>query len=374
MIRAAALALALAACATPPTRFEALPLEGFDDAINHWHNRHGDEYAVYAPTQVREIAENLLLYQRDNGGWVENRDPTRILSAEEAGVIVGEKAAPGYSFDNRNIYTQVTYLMGAYERIGDARYRAGAERGLDLVMAAQMPACGGWPHSVPATNEYHGRLTIADEVMSGNLRLLRDVSSRAFPFASIGAEQRARATQALARGERCLLDLQICQNGRLAGWAGQYDPATRQPLGGRRFELPAVVSQESAEIVRYLMSIPDPSPEVIASIEGAVAWFERSRIDGQLLVETPLPEPVRYDFHTATFDRRLVPDPAAPPLWARFYDLADNSVILANRDGTRVATYAEIHPERRTGYSWYGEWPANLLARYYPAWRQRVGR
>jgi len=51
--------------------------------------------------------------------------------------------------------------------------------------------------------------------------------------------------------------------------------------------------------------------------------------------------------------------------------LEDNSVVLANRDGKRVARYAEIARERRTGYAWYGDWPARLLAEDYPAWRAR---
>ena len=62
----------------------------------------------------------------------------------------------------------------------------------------------------------------------------------------------------------------------------------------------------------------------------------------------------------------------AVPLWARFYDLADNSIVLANRDGKRVATYDQIARERRTGYDWYGDWPARLLAEELAAWRARV--
>ena len=40
------------------------------------------------PQQVTEIADNLLLYQRDNGGWIENRDPARILDATEKAALV----------------------------------------------------------------------------------------------------------------------------------------------------------------------------------------------------------------------------------------------------------------------------------------------
>lgn len=374
MLRASLLGFALAVM---PLTAGAMPppsLDGFYDAVHHWQNRHGKDYARYTPEEVTAIADNILLLQHDNGGWIENCDPARILSAEDRAAALTEKASPDFSFDNRNIYTQVAYLMAAYERTGRADYREAALKGLDLILSQQMTACGGWPHTVPPKTSYHPKLTIADEVTSGNLHLLRRIHERQAPFAAIDDARQVRVTSALTAGDACLLRLQVRQNGQLTGWAGQYDQTTLEPSGGRSFELPAIVSQETVEVVRYLMTISDPSPEVAASIEGAIAWLKRSQITGQRLETVTLPAPVKYDYHTATTDRRLVADPSAPPLWARFYDLNDNSVVLANRDGIRVKTYADIHPERRSGYSWYGDWPAELLAKDYPAWKARAHR
>ena len=371
MLRSFLLTCAMAVM--PMTAISATPpsLAGFDDAVHHWQNRHGSNYASYAPDDVTAIADNILLLQHDNGGWIENRDPARILNTEEKAAALAEKASPDFSFDNRNIYTQVVYLMAAYERTGRKDYREAALKGLDLILSQQMSACGGWPHTVPARQSYHPKLTIADEVTSGNLHLLRQIKQNAYPFASIDETRRKQSSDSVARGEACLLRLQVKQKGQLTGWAGQYDPVTFAPSGGRSFELPATVSQETVEVLRYLMTIPDPSPEVIASIEGSVAWLKRSQIDGLRLETFPLPAPVKYDYHTATTDRRLVPDPYAPPLWARFYDLSDNTVVLANRDGKRVTSYSDIHPERRSGYSWYGEWPAHIINVEYPRWKAK---
>ena len=63
-------------------------------------------------------------------------------------------------------------------------------------------------------------------------------------------------------------------------------------------------------------------------------------------IETFAAEPVKYQYHASTTDRRLVADPAAPP----------------------------IARERRTGYDWYGDWPAKLLSTEVPAWRARMAR
>lgn len=353
---------------------EPVSLAAFSDGIKHWQDRHGKDYARYEPNQVIEIADNLLLYQRDNGGWIENRDPARILDAAEKVALVAEKAQATGSFDNRNIYSQIEYLYAAFGRTGKTAYRDAAARGLDFALAQQIASCGGWPHTVPGTQSYHPCITIADEVTSGMLGLLRKIASGTDPFGEADAVTRARAQAALDRGDECVLKLQIVQDGKLTGWAGQYDPKTLQPAQGRAFELPSIVSQETVQMLRYLMSIEQPSDAQVRAIEGAVDWLRRSRLEGVRLEKLTLEKPVQYQYHLATFDYRLVEDANAPPLWARFYDLKDNSVVLANRDSVRVKDFSEIHPERRSGYAWFGTWPAALLDKDYPAWRARRSR
>lgn len=353
-----------------------MSLAGLADGIHHYRNRNGSDYPTYRPDQIEAIAENVLLTQRSNGGWIENQDPTRVLSADERARFLADKAKPEISFDNRNIFSEVEYLAAVYAQTRDARHREACLRGLETILAQQLPGCGGWPHTVPPREPYHRHITIADDVTSGVLTVLRKVAGGSAPFApadiDIDGGTRARAGDAVARGNACLLRLQVVQRGVRTGWAGQYDRETLRPVLGRSYELPALVAEESTEVVRYLMGMPAPPPEVVAAIEAAVAWLDRSKLQG-LRIEEFAAEPVKYRYHTSTTDRRLVADRRAPPLWARFYDLDDNSVVLANRDGNRVASYAEIARERRTGYSWYGDWPARLLGEEYPAWKRGRG-
>ena len=375
--RVVATAIMLLAChpmARADTQRQPISLAAFNDGIKHWQDRHGTDYARYQPQQVTGIADNLLLYQRDNGAWIENRDPARILDAAEKAALVAEKAQAAGSFDNRNIYSQIEYLAAAFEQTRRVAYREAAARGLDYALAQQIAGCGGWPHTVPGTSSYHRYITIADEVTSGMLRLLRKVSAGADPFGYVDAATRARAKSALDRGDDCVLRLQVVQSGKPTGWAGQYDPETLQPAQGRAFELPSIVSQETVEMLRYLMSVQQPTAAQVNAIESAVAWLRRSQINGVRLEKVTLAKPVQYQYHVATFDYRLVDDTNAPPLWARFYDLEDNSVVLANRDSVRVKDFTEIHPERRSGYAWFGTWPATLLNEEYPAWHSRRSR
>ncbi len=114
-------------------------------------------------------------------------------------------------------------------------------------------------------------------------------------------------------------------------------------------------------ITRFLMSIENPSPAVIAAVEGAAAWFEKARITG-----------LRYeDFTDASGqpDRRVVPDPDAPPLWARFYELETNRPLFIGRDREIAYDYGQVERERRVGYAYYTTQPADLLAKDHPRWR-----
>ena len=348
-----------------------IPLDNFDDAIGHWQMGHREPYPRYNLDQIREIGDNILLLQHNDGGWIQNLDPARILSAEEKAKYLAEKSSIAASFDNRNMFSQIEYLMNVYSQTRDDKYRQSAIRGLEYVISQQIAGCGGWPHSIPATQDYHAKLTVADEVFSGNLRLLRNISYRKAPYQSFDRDIRRKAAQALARGDECLLRLQVHQNGVLTGWAGQYDRATFAPSIGRKFELPAIVSQESVEVLRYLMSIERPSSVQIAAIEGGIAWLKKSAIKGVRYETFDTGETTQFTYHATREDRRIVSDENAPLLWARFYDLNDNSIVMATRESVRVYNYIDIPRERRTGYSWYGYWPARLLEVEYPVWKRR---
>jgi len=73
------------------------------------------------------------------------------------------------------------------------------------------------------------------------------------------------------------------------------------------------------------------------------------------------------------FDRggRVELDPAAPPVWARFYELGANRPIFVGRDSVVRCSLAEIKYERRNGYRHYVDGPAKLLEREYPTWKAK---
>jgi len=370
--------------------YTAIPMDGFSDGVNHYRNGSGtSDYARYEPAQIVEIANNILLYQRTNGGWSANWDPLRILSEEEITAVQAERDKKDTTFDNHATYTQVRYLAHTYRQTDDLAYRKAALAGIVFILQAQCE-CGGWPHSYPSQENYRPLITFMDDVTTGVLSFLRetlqDTETYAFlrekncldilgPGSSVIFEEPhgdlySTIAESVRKGDACILRLQVVVNGKRTVWAGQYDRTTLKPTQARTFELPSLVSAESVSVVCYLMEIEKPSPEIRDAIVAAIEWFEKSKISG-IRVETFDIDPIRYDNHTATFDRRVVEDADAPTIWARFYEIDTNRPFMANRDGIAVYSLAEVAHERRTGYAWYTYAPASLLEKEYPAWRQK---
>ena len=145
-------------------------------------------------------------------------------------------------------------------------------------------------------------------------------------------------------------------------WCAQHDSKTLQPAKARAFELPSLSGNESVGILRFLMAIEQPSDAVKKAIHAGVAWLDAVRIKGIKLQDIADPNQPQGK------DRVVVADPNSV-LWARFYDLKTNQPFFVGRDSQPKATLAEIENERRTGYAYYGTWPAKLIDKEYSAWK-----
>jgi PelA/Pel-15E family pectate lyase len=72
------------------------------------------------------------------------------------------------------------------------------------------------------------------------------------------------------------------------------------------------------------------------------------------------------------FERTVVKDDAAPPIWARFYEIGTNRPVFEGRDNVVRYSVMEIEPERRNGYGWYTDAPSKLVEKDYPKWQKRL--
>jgi PelA/Pel-15E family pectate lyase len=314
----------------------------------------------YAGEEARAIAATVIQYQTKEGGWPKNTDMTQPPSAEFlASTALDHRAA---TIDNGGTTTQLRYLAQVITAKDDPVLRTAFERGFDYLLAAQYPN-GGWPQYFPLRKGYYTHITYNDNAMVNVLLVLRDTARAKEPFAFVDADRRARAAAAVEKAVDCILRTQVRQDGKLTAWCAQHDETTFAPAPARNFEPVSLSGSESVGLVRFLMGIEHPSPEVIAAIEGAVAWFEAVRITGLQIDE--------FTGENGKRDRRAVPDAAAPPLWARFYELGTNRPIFIGRDKIIRYDLNEIEQERRGGYSYLSDWPANLLEKEYPRWRAK---
>lgn len=192
------------------------------------------------------------------------------------------------------------------------------------------------------------------------MNLLRDVYTKKAPYTYVPDSICQRARTAFDKGVECILNTQVKQNGKLTVWCAQHDEYTLAPAKARAYELPSLSGAESDNIVLLLMSIPDPSPEIIASVEAAIAWFKASKITGITREEFTNSEGKK--------DFRMIPCPQddypCPTLWARFYTLEDNRPFFCDRDGVKKYNISDIGYERRNGYSWYNNTGLKVLKKY----------
>lgn len=251
------------------------------------------------------------------------------------------------------------FLALIVQATGDEKYREAFARGIDCLLAAQYPN-GGWPQYFPLRKGYYSHITYNDNAMVNVLTVLRDAAGKP-PYAFVDEARRAKAA-AVARGVDCILRTQVKQDGKLTAWCAQHDEKTLAPAWARDYEPPSLSGAESAGIVRFLMEIEQPTLEIIAAIEGAVAWFKAVAIHSVRVEDFTNSDGER--------DRRVVDDPAAGPLWACFYELGTNRPIFLGRDSVVRYALSEIERERRAGYRYYGTWAATLL-REYPRWHAK---
>ncbi|HSV26577.1 MAG TPA: pectate lyase [Sedimentisphaerales bacterium] len=307
----------------------------------------------YKTDEAARIAANVLLLQSEFGGW-DGSNMVRVLSDADK-MRLAENRTRRSTLDNGATIRQLQFLANIYSVTGHEKYKEAFLKGIEYLLTAQYPN-GGWPQSYPLRGGSANHITFNDGVMIGAMRTLDEVRRGRAPF-NIGDEQlRARAAEAVNRGVELILKCQIKINGVKTVWGQQHDEVTLEPRGARTYEPASLTASESTGVVRFLMDIENPSPEVISAVEHAIKWFDRVRITGVRV------ERVRDD--AGRWNRIHVQDPNAPPMWGRLYEMGTDKPIYVDRDGIPKYSIDQIGHERRNGYAWTGRWPEHVLTRY----------
>lgn len=363
-------------------KYTPVPLDVFSDIFHH--ARYGfkneiPDWQLYDTKQIAGIAENLLWLQNPDGGWAKNYDWQRKYSFSELqtlhkkiqsvpSVTYGKKPRSSCStLDNRNIYSQITFLSSVYEQIQDNRYKKCAEKALEWILNAQHPVSGGF------TGADVYALTFNDDITANTLTLLRDVANGKYSnFFNKALCEKSKA--AYKKGLDCILKTQIKINVNgeeiLTAWAQQYDHYTLEPIWARTFEPPAITAMESVRIIILLMEEKNPSEEIKNAIKSAYKWIFSNEvvIYGKKIISVSGKEQILHGRYS-DYENFMIDDADAEPLWARFYSIDGtfapvNSPFWCDRDRKICTDYNELSLERRNTSGNAGNWPKKLKSRY----------
>lgn len=316
----------------------------------------------YRSGEARAIADRVVAAQLPAGGWQKGNDYTGATPP-------GATAHAGWSsgtFDNDATIAELRFLAqmisSAGEKQANPAWRTAFDAGLRYLFAAQYPN-GGFPQIYPVIGGYHDGVTFNDDAMAQVLEVLRDAGDGREPFGFVTDPVREECRARFARGVQCILATQLHgPDGRLTVWCQQYDPLTLRAAAARNFEPIADCARESATLVSLLMSLPRPTPGVVAAVDGAVAWFKATALHDLKVARAP-----------ADLRGEAIAAPGAPPLWARFYEPGTMTPIFGDRDRTIHYDLREVSGERVRGYGWYTDAPSAVLARY-AKWRAKATR
>ena len=331
--------------------------------------------AWYATPEARHVADVIVSFQTPGGGWSKNmsmagepRKPGQIYAPDNVSRYLGpdDFDTPrdrewNYisTLDNNATTTEMRFLARVATATPGAPgepYRASFIRGIHYLLNAQYPN-GGWPQVWPLEGGYHDAVTYNDNAVTLAATVLTDASTGTGDYAFVPADLRKQARAAAAHALDCILATQIVVNGKRTAWAQQHDPLTLAPVSGRNFEPAALSSGESADLLVYLMSLPNPSPAVQSAIHAGIGWLKSTAISGQQWTGT------------RAEGRRLVAAPGAGPIWSRYYNITTGQPIFGDRDKTYHDDVMELSLERRNGYQWYSSGPQRAL-HTYAEWRK----
>ena len=316
----------------------------------------------YGSEESIRVADNVLLFQREIGGWPKNIPFHKPLTDVERASVANDKGRNDAIFDNGATTTEMKFLARIYNKTKTEAYKSAFIRGLNFITGAQY-ANGGWPMFYPLRKGYYTHITFNDNAIVNILEMLRDIFNHKQLFTFVTDDEIiAQAKRSFTDGIGCILKTQIIVRGKPTVWCAQHDENNFLPAKARSYELPSFSGGESVGIVNLLMSIPNPSPEIIASVQGAIEWFDTHRLKNTRWAEFVNTEGQK--------DRKIVTDPDAGDMWARFYDLDTELPFVCDRDGIKKKTIEEIGYERRNGYGWYTDEPQRVIEKF-SAWKAK---
>lgn len=329
--------------------------------------------AWWSSDEAIRIANNVLLNQKNCGGWYKNIYELHyvLTEAEKTSLIAAKSTNTGCTIDNGAVLYELQYLSTVYGAISDDSIKAvieeGFVKGVQYLLNAQYDN-GGWPQFYPLKTGYYTHITYNDNAMQHAMQILQHLYLEDGTYnITLSDSMAVKAETAFNKGVECILNCQYIQNGKLTSWCAQHDENTLLPAKARDYELASLSGAESADVIYLLMTLDNPSSEVRSAIIAACEWYDDVKIEDRA-----------KQYYSSTCEGEDVDDfiivykSGAADMWARFYRMEDNKPFFCDRDGIMKFDISEIGCERRTGYSWYGTAGTTVKSKY-SSWLSQYG-
>ena len=103
-------------------------VSAFANSAHHWYDITANDNVInpkpgkpqYKHSEITKIADNVLLYQKANGGWPKNYDMLAVLTDDQKEDLIKSKNILNTTFDNWTTHTHVEYLAKVFEKTNDA--------------------------------------------------------------------------------------------------------------------------------------------------------------------------------------------------------------------------------------------------------------
>lgn len=331
----------------------------------------------YATPEARHIADVIVSFQTPAGGWSKNQSRDGALrqpGQPYTGDNDSRYPTPGDfdtpreahwhyvgTLDNDATITELRFLARVVTQNPGSEadaYRTSFLRGTQYLFNAQHPN-GGWPQVWPLEGGYHDAITFNDNALEHAAELMSKIASGTGDYAFVPQAVRAQAAASQKRALACILATQVIVDGKRTIWGQQHDALTLKPVSARNYEPDALASEESADLLLYLMRLPNPSPAVVMAVHDGVAWLDAVALHDVAWARS----------EDKALGRRLVASRGAGPLWSRYYAPATGKPIFGDRDKSLHGDVNDLSLERRNGYSWFNTSPEKAL-KTYATWSQ----
>ena len=210
--------------------FSQIDTTRFYDSAHHWYDINDTQRIInplsnkpqYSSFEIEKIADNILLFQKDNGGWAKNYDMQAILTEEQIDSVIESKGdfETSTTFDNGATHSQTGYLAEVFIKTRKEKYKEAFIKGVEYILSAQY-SNGGWPQYYPDTSGYRKYITFNDGAMIGIMRLLYSIISADSLYGIISKELSTRIEYAFEKGLECILNAQIMENNQLFVWVAR---------------------------------------------------------------------------------------------------------------------------------------------------------